>query len=440
MTIDQHPADGDKNNPLKRILDLSRRLSDAAPPMKPFIRFSTHAAALYKGRTSRYQHFFWDFDDALQKVLLGMARTLATPSEIAEACIERWKTNLEKLYQRSKAQLEDLRKTGKAPRFQYTPRDEFIFSRVEPGSRLLYVGCGTGKECLGWAQRGYEVVGIDTDEKLIGIANEWAEYLKLPFQAVCMDAEKIELPPGSFDGVLLEFYGFQPSPAQASALRRSLATTLNDKGQGFIVATRKKYASFWFKMSNPGYPESMFQWLSGQYRLDHCFSQMDACEERLAFGLYVRSHTVDSLSLELGDVFDVQECRYEELDPRYVMSVVQRKGRLLDPPSSSRHNAGEEWATPEQRLRAGVTSKEIVCRIQAVCDLLELHKERVEQFFLQTESSGGASPLSMAEPDLPRFIELLDELYECILEDGIPEESVQRESCSKDGPDRAGEG
>ncbi|MFO7665880.1 MAG: class I SAM-dependent methyltransferase [Desulfobacterales bacterium] len=405
----QHNDYGKKT--LKLILHLSWRISDYAPPMKPFIRFSKQTDTLYKEKSNNYKHFFWDFDDALQKVLLGMALSIATPAEIAEACIERWKINLEKLYQRSKGQLEELRKNGKAPQFQYTPRDKFIFSRVEPGSSLLYAGCGAGTECLGWAQRGYEVVGIDTDEQLVGIANEWAEYLKLPFRAICMDVDKIVFPPGSFDGFLLEFYGFQPSLVQALAVQRGLANSVNDNGKGFIVATRKKYASFWYRMSNHGYPESMFHWLAIQYRLDHCFSQIDACEEKLAFGLYVRSHTVDSLARELSGVFDVQECMYEENDPRYLISVVKRKIRFSDSPLTSENDDGDDWTKQEYLQIQRVSIEDILSDICAICDLLELHKKKVEQFFLNGEVTGGKSPLSMVDTNLPRFIELLEHTY-----------------------------
>ena len=403
----------DGKNTLQRILDLSWRISYYAPPMKPFLRFSKQADTLYKGKSSSSKHFFWDFDDALQKILLGVARTLTTPTEIAEACVERWKINLQNLYRKSKERLEESRKNGEAPQFRNRPRSEFIFARVEPGSRLLYVGCGAGKECLGWAQRGYEVIGIDTDEKLVGIANEWAEYLKLPFQAVCMDAADIGFSPGSFDGFLLEFYGFQPSLAQALALQRGLARSLNDNGKGFIAATRKKYASFWNKMSSFSYPESMLYWLTSQNRLDHCFSQMDACEEKFAFGLYIRSHTIDSLSCELAGVFAVQECMYEEYDPRYLISVVKRKGRISDSPAAPENGASRDW--PKESYLSGEGAppmKDLLHEINAMCDLLESHKERVELFFLNDDVSRGGNPLSIEATELPKFIELLEHAYE----------------------------
>lgn len=410
MTADK-PLAGDGNNVLKYILDLSWRISHYAPPMKPFLRFSKHADTIYKEKTDRDKRFFWDFDDTVQRILLGLARATATPEEIAGACVDRWKINLEKLYLKSKGRLEELRKSGGVLQFRGTPRCEFIFSRVEPGSRLLYVGCGAGTECLGWARRGYRVIGIDTDERLVGVANEWAEYLKLPFQAVRMDVDDMGFAPGSFDGFLLEFYGFQPSPAQASALQRGLAGSLNDGGKGFVVATRKQYASFWFRMSNRGYPESMYQWLKRQCRLDHCFTQMDASEGKLAFGLYIRSHTIDSLSRELTSVFDVQECVYEEYDPRYLMSVVKRKGRLSDPAPASGNDGTEDWTKREYLQREGVPIKDGLSEIQAICDLLEIHKERVERFFLNEEGAGGKSPLTMADTDIPRMIELLEHAY-----------------------------
>lgn len=415
MTADK-PLAGDGNNVLKYILELSWRISHYAPPMKPFLRFSKHADTIYKGKTDRDKRFFWDFDDTLQRILLGLARATATPEEIAGACVDRWKINLEKLYLKSKGRLEELRKSGGVLQFRCTPRCEFIFSRVEPGSRLLYVGCGAGTECLVWAQRGYRVIGIDTDEQLVGVANEWAEYLKLPFQAVRMDVDDIGFAQGSFDGFLLEFYGFQPSPAQASALQRGLAGVLNDGGKGFIVATRKQYASFWFRMSNRGYPESMYQWLKRQCRLDHCFSRTDACEEKLAFGLYIRSHTIDSLSRELAAVFDVQECVYEEYDPRYVMSVVKRKGRYSDPAPASGNGDIEDWTKREYLPGEGVPMEDVLSGIRAICDQLEIHKERVERFFLDEEGPGGKNPLSMADTDIPRMIGLLEHAYEMLQE------------------------
>ncbi|HEY5522489.1 MAG TPA: hypothetical protein VIK21_04805, partial [Desulfuromonadaceae bacterium] len=163
-------------------------------------------------------------------------------------------------------------------------------------------------------------------------------------------------------------------------------------------------------MSNLGYPESMFHWLTSQCRLDHFFSQLDACEEKLAFGLYIRSHTIDSLSRELAGVFDVQECMYEEHDPRYLISVVKRKGGFSDLSPAAGNDGGEAWTKQEFRQREGMSIEDVANEIHAICDLLELHAERVERFFLNGGVSGGNSPLSMADTDLSKFIGLLEHI------------------------------
>jgi hypothetical protein len=125
----------------------------------------------------------------------------------------------------------------------------------------------------------------------------------------------------------------------------------------------------------------------------------------------MRSHTVDSLSRELSGVFDVQECLYEEHDPRYLISVVKRKSRFSDSPPASEHDNNENW-TKQEFPRDGVFIEDALCAIHAICDLLELHKERVERFFLNAEVSEGRSPLSLVDTDLPRLIELLEHTYE----------------------------
>jgi SAM-dependent methyltransferase len=236
-----------------------------------------------------------DFDDTLQKILLGVARTIATQEQIADACVERWKTNLDRLHERKLRELKELMEQERSPQFRYTPRDEFIFQRVRPGARFLYLGCGSGTECFRFAGQGYNVIGIDTDFKLTDVANAWASYLDLPFKAVCMDAMELGFTQGSFDGFLFEFYGCQPSPSQTLSLQRNLSGILRHEGKGFIVAGRKRYPSFWFLM-RAFYAPSMTEWLSKQALLDYHFSQPDGVEERLVYGLYWRSHTKDSLS------------------------------------------------------------------------------------------------------------------------------------------------
>ncbi len=49
------------------------------------------------------------------------------------------------------------------------------------GSRILDVATGTGEQALAFAQRGYEVVGVDISTDMLRIANEHDEYTNVTF-------------------------------------------------------------------------------------------------------------------------------------------------------------------------------------------------------------------------------------------------------------------
>ena len=83
---------------------------------------------------------------------------------------------------------------------------------------------------------------------------------------------------------------------------------------------------------------------------------------------------------------------YEEYDPRYLISVVKRKGRFSDPSPTSGNDGSEEWTKQEYLQREGVAIEDVLYEIHAICDLLELHKERVERFFLNSEGPGAEKP------------------------------------------------
>lgn len=399
------------NSVLKQILELSSKLSMYSPPMKPFIRFARQADPIYKQSCASKKSLFWDFDYSLQKVLLGVVHEIASPAQLADLCLTQWDANLERLRIRKRNELQALKSSGQAYQFNYTPRDEFILSRIKPGGRFLYLGCGSGTECLRFASRGHYVIGIDAVPGLVDVANEWAEHLSLPFEAICMDARALDLDEESFDGFLVEFYGEQPSLSHALLLQRNLARILREGGKGFVVATRKKYSSFWFRMA-PKYSRNMTSWLMGQAFLDQHFSKPDNFEEQLMYGLFWRSHTAQSLAVELSNTFKMLECDYEKHDPRYVMGVVER--RNADPSRySDICNALAEPETPCLDLRAAPL-KDVLCKIALICYILEAHERRVSQFFDHVTPASGKNPLQEVETDLSRFIELLEDVF-CVL-------------------------
>jgi SAM-dependent methyltransferase len=58
---------------------------------------------------------------------------------------------------------------------------------LSPGDALLDVGSGKGYSALYFAAQGHPVTGIDTDERSVAEANEWAARLSLPAEFVVAD-------------------------------------------------------------------------------------------------------------------------------------------------------------------------------------------------------------------------------------------------------------
>jgi len=370
--------------------------------MKPFIRFSEPKERNLRNDEKRafYSKCFWDFDDLIQKELLRLLYEIASPNTIVHYCVEQWKNNLESLYENQKKALESRACDNIQYSFDFSDRMRFIVKRTKPGDRLLYVGCGSGRECLVLAKKGIGVTGIDTMPPILGVAKGWASHVGLPLDLTCMDVIKLGFKPDSFDGFLLEFYGWLPPSSQTAALQ-GLADILHQRGQGFIIASRKKYASFWFLMNTP-YPPSMVNWLIPQTSLDFSFSKADNSEERLSYGLYNRSHTLESLSSELSHTLEVAECLYEQ-DPRYIMAVVKPKNRIgfhntVNDKQTS--NPLDEEVTQSRLDTIGKT----LGTIESLCDLLEIHTERVCAFFKNPETFSTNKCLQAVSTDFSQFI------------------------------------
>lgn len=385
----------------KLILNLSFRISCHSQAMKPFIRFST--------QTRSHSRFFWDFDDLLQKTLLKLLYKTASPEEIPPLCVEQWENDLEDYYEGEREIYEQAVRTKAGYDFSLRPRDEFLIDRIQPGGSLLYLGCGSGRDCLRFAKRGLRVIGIDTNDLLVGLSNKWAEYLNLPFKAVCMDAMDLDFEEKSFDGFLLEFYGSWPSVRQTMMVQRKLARILNPEGKGFVSASRKKYPSFIFLLRAPYYSAPMRKWLREQSSVDFYFSAADASEERLLAGLYNRSHTTESLTTELKWTFDVLECAHEEHDPRYVVAVVRPKGQEDDAGPIEEDcavNLKEEGYSHKTERSV----REAISKVEMVCSMLEAHEKEVAAFFESGEKSLAGNPLVSVKTDLSGFVQLLTDI------------------------------
>jgi 2-polyprenyl-3-methyl-5-hydroxy-6-metoxy-1,4-benzoquinol methylase len=80
---------------------------------------------------------------------------------------------------------------------------EFI-SRLYPlpvGSRILDVGCGTGRHCIEFARRGYRMTGLDLSEGMLEVARRNAESAGVQVDWVLADATDFHFE-DAFDGAI----------------------------------------------------------------------------------------------------------------------------------------------------------------------------------------------------------------------------------------------
>jgi SAM-dependent methyltransferase len=91
---------------------------------------------------------------------------------------------------------------------------EIVERHVKPGGRILDIGCGAGREAIGFARAGFRVVGIDIAPAMITAAREAAAREALAIDFRLESATDLEDPPGTADGAF--FSGsFQHIPGRA---------------------------------------------------------------------------------------------------------------------------------------------------------------------------------------------------------------------------------
>ncbi len=100
---------------------------------------------------------------------------------------------------------------------------------VEPGERVLDVGCGTGNAALRAAEAGARVVGVDLTPELLEVGGRLAAEAGLELEWVVGDAEALPADDASFDVVLSSFgCMFAPSHELAAS---ELARVLHPGGR-----------------------------------------------------------------------------------------------------------------------------------------------------------------------------------------------------------------
>lgn len=91
------------------------------------------------------------------------------------------------------------------PFTQHTEREVDFFLGlypITPGSRILDVGCGTGRHAVELAKRGYRVTGLDISEGMLQVARRKAEAAGVSVDFVHTDATDFAFPDLLFDAAV----------------------------------------------------------------------------------------------------------------------------------------------------------------------------------------------------------------------------------------------
>ena len=105
------------------------------------------------------------------------------------------------------------------------------FTGAEKGSRILDVATGTGKQAFAFAEKGYDVTGIDLSEAMLKVANKKNRYKNVNFQVA--DATNLPFEDHSFDVASVSFaLHDMPLTIREKVLKEMVRVT---KPEGMIV-------------------------------------------------------------------------------------------------------------------------------------------------------------------------------------------------------------
>ncbi|MCX5751961.1 MAG: methyltransferase domain-containing protein [Candidatus Saganbacteria bacterium] len=321
----------------QKLLQLSYRLAAASSWSIPAMRkrakqqFS-NMLSKGAGNVLHYLAEGWDFEEALQKRIAGFIDLLITPHELADIFILQWKDNLTKLLIRTRKEQGKFKKTGAMPSSflpeRLSEREQIIKEKLPKGGRILYVGCGTGRECFRYEKMGYEVVGIDTEAGLLDAMEDWCTLLNMQSMPVQMNVLFLGFLPHTFDAAIIEIYGAFPSKTQRLKLQQELARALKPGAFAFMVGNRFHYTTH-MQLQN------VWRDRTGKHQYLELLQdellkpspkepnvEYDKNTDRLIYGVVRGSYTCDSLSSELSACFQVEKC-FRAQDKRYLLGLVR---------------------------------------------------------------------------------------------------------------------
>ena len=122
---------------------------------------------------------------------------------------------------------------------------ELLLRHVKPGGRVLDIGCGAGREALGFARAGFRVVGMDIAPRMVEAARLNAERDGLQIAFRVQGVTELDEPPGSFDGAYWAgSYHHVPGQALRAETLRRIARALTPDGPLILMVVYRAPRGF----------------------------------------------------------------------------------------------------------------------------------------------------------------------------------------------------
>ena len=134
------------------------------------------------------------------------------------------------------------------------------FTDARKGSRILDIATGTGKQAFAFAERGYDVTGIDLSEDMLKIANSKNKYENVMFKVA--DAADIPFEDKHFDVSCVSF-ALHDMPMTAIEILYLVEVSLRRYNVRLSCQSHNRYATF-DSSQRPGHAFGRSNVCSGQ--------------------------------------------------------------------------------------------------------------------------------------------------------------------------------
>ncbi len=132
-------------------------------------------------------------------------------------------------------QTDELDRRKEEAEYGLGKHEQAFVKKFPEGSRLLDIGCASGRLCLALAKLGYTVTGIDVAEKQIEQAQQIAEMESIDVTFLHCEPSTLPFPDASFAAAFMgNVYCYIPHRAARIAFLDEVTRVLYPKGQLFL--------------------------------------------------------------------------------------------------------------------------------------------------------------------------------------------------------------